>query len=165
MDGTNQTACQFWVTIEDLFQANKAPRAIFLSHEFHSMTQGDLSINDYCNKMKTAADALHGVGHPISEPSLVLNLLCGLNKCYSNTADNIAGSSILTFTTARNQLVLKELWLANEEKNMVSTALVTSCGSGGCRQTSSKGDGPFLQQCKNGQKHNKKGGKRGNYDG
>jgi hypothetical protein len=33
-----QTAHQLWVAIETHFQANQAPRVIFLSHEFHSMT-------------------------------------------------------------------------------------------------------------------------------
>jgi hypothetical protein len=32
----------------------------------------------------------------------VLNLLRGLNKKYSNTADNIASSDNLTFASARN---------------------------------------------------------------
>jgi len=34
--------------ISGIYQANKASRAVFLSHEFHSMTQGDLSIDAYC---------------------------------------------------------------------------------------------------------------------
>ena len=34
----DQTAHQLWVAIENHFQANKAPRSIYLSHEFHSMT-------------------------------------------------------------------------------------------------------------------------------
>ena len=43
----DQTARELWVAIKRLFEANKAPRAIFLSHQFHSMTQGD-SIDEYC---------------------------------------------------------------------------------------------------------------------
>lgn len=31
-------ARDIWMGIESLFRANKEPRAIFLSHEFHSMT-------------------------------------------------------------------------------------------------------------------------------
>lgn len=46
MEGAAPSACALWVAIDGLFQANKAPRAIFLSHEFHSMTQGDDSIDD-----------------------------------------------------------------------------------------------------------------------
>lgn len=33
-----QTASVLWTAIGGVFQANKAPRAIFLNHEFHSMT-------------------------------------------------------------------------------------------------------------------------------
>lgn len=98
------------------------------------------------DRMKTAANALRDVDHPVSEPTLIINLLRDLNKCYSNTADNIVGSPNLTFAAARNQLVLKELRLANKEKVTAATALVasgssSSCGSAGCRLGSSKGDG------------------------
>jgi hypothetical protein len=162
VDGTDQTARELWVAITNMFEANKAPRAIFLSHEFHSMTQGDSSIDDYCIRMKTAADALRDVGQPVSEPTLVLNLLRGLAKPYSNTADNIASSANLTFASARNQLLLKELRLKNEEKVTSASALVAvsspSCGSSGCRSSSS-GSGQQQQQPRSdGQWRNKKGG-------
>ena len=41
-----------------------------------------MSINDYCTKLKRLADKLRDIGHPVSEPSQVLNLLRGLNPCY-----------------------------------------------------------------------------------
>jgi hypothetical protein len=128
---TTQTARQLWVAIDGLFQANKAQRAIFLSHEFHSMTQGDSSIDDYCLRVKTTADKLHNVGHLVDEAQLVLNLLRGLNEQYSGTADHIAATS-LTLTYARDQLSLKELRLANGKKVAAATALVASCGGSGC---------------------------------
>nr|CAB3502312.1 unnamed protein product [Digitaria exilis] len=129
MEGTTQSPCDLWVAINSLFQANKTPRAIFLSHEFHSMTQGD----DYCLRMKTTP--------PTSSSTLVLNLLRGLNKVYSNTGDHIAATN-LSFPYARDQL-LKELRLANETKVAVTTALLArsapSCGSSGCRSSSRGG--------------------------
>jgi hypothetical protein len=173
MDGTDQTAKQLWVAIDNLFQANKAPRAIYLSHEFHLLTQGDLSIDDYCLRVKTAADALRDVDQPVPEPALVLNLLRGLNQPYSNTADNIAASDNLTFASARHQLLLKELRLKNKEKTTAASALVASsaasCGNSGCR---SSGGGqqqpqqqqqqrPDQQQCRNRKNY---GGKR-SYNG
>jgi len=135
--------------IEGLFQANKESRTIFLSHEFHSMTQGDLSISEYCQRLKTASDSLRDVGPPIFESQLMLNLLCSLIKRYSNAADNIADRPNLTFATARNSLVFKELRLANEEKVTASTALfafgssTTTCTSTSCRGSSSTGSGGF----------------------
>jgi hypothetical protein len=131
----NQTARELWVAIKRLFEANKAPRAIFLSHEFHSMTQGDSSINDYAQRMKATADALRDVGRTITDAELVLNLLRGLNPRFASTADNIADSHPLPdFATTREKLVLKELCLANEGTVAAQTALHASCGTN-CRTT------------------------------
>ncbi|XP_021317813.1 uncharacterized protein LOC110436002 [Sorghum bicolor] len=43
----DQDARALYISIEALFQANKEPRAIILGQEFHSMTQGDLSVDAY----------------------------------------------------------------------------------------------------------------------
>jgi len=125
MTGAQQTAGQLWTAIADLYQANKAPRAVFLSHEFHSLTQGDSSIDEYCVRMKEAADNLRDVGQTITEPNLVLNLLRGLNEKYQSIADNIAAQEPLTFAVARNQL-LKELRLKNEDKVRAASALLAA---------------------------------------
>jgi uncharacterized membrane protein YgcG len=167
MDGTTQTARALWTAIVALFQANKAPRAIFLSHEFHSLTQGDSTINDYCHRMKTAADKLRDVDQPVSESTLVFNLLRGLNKEFSTTADHIAATN-LSFSYARDQLLLKELRLANEIKVAAATALLAgsapSCGASGCRSSSSSSGG---QQQPQRPRNNRKGGKKsgGGYGG
>jgi len=96
------------------------------------MTQGDLSIDAYCQKMKTTVDALHDVSHTVIESQLVLNLLRGLKPQFSSTADNIADSTPLpNFTTAREKLILKELRLANKGQVTSQTALLagSSCSS------------------------------------
>ena len=143
----DQTARQLWVAISNKFQANQAPRAIFLSEDFHSMTQGDLSVMDFGKKMKLAADALREVGHPVSEPTLVLNLLRGIHPKFSNTKDIVAGTKDITFDEALNQFALKEMRMANEAKVLSSIALVaatTSCGSS-CRSSSSAAPPPQQQ--------------------
>jgi hypothetical protein len=125
-----------YVAIRNLFQANKESKAIYLHNEFHSMLQGDLSINAYCQQMKELADALKDVGHPVSEPQLVLNLLRGLNPAFSNTADHIAEQEPFpSFSKARAMLALKEQRNANATKVAASTALISNstCGSGSCR--------------------------------
>ena len=91
--------------------------------------------------MKTLADALRDVGHPVQDSQLVLNLLRGLNPRFTTIADDIANSTagFPSFNQARDMLALKELRLANEEKVSNSTALLaenTSSSSGclgGCR--------------------------------
>jgi len=151
MTNTQQTACALWQAIDDVFQANKAPRAIFLNHEFHSMIQGDSSIDDYCVRMKAKADKLRDVGQTVLESTLVLNLLRGLNEVYSTVADNIAGQQPLTFS-ARHQLLLKELRLQNDEKVRAASALFTAASfpAGGQQQ----------QQQDNRRPNSKKGGQQ-----
>jgi hypothetical protein len=43
------------------------------------MQQDHSSTAFYCQRMKTTADALRDVGHPVKDSELVLNLLRGLN--------------------------------------------------------------------------------------
>ena len=71
----HQTARDLWVAIANHFQANKAPRAIFLSHAFHALTQGDMSIHEYAQALKKATDALRDVNKPVTESEMVLALL------------------------------------------------------------------------------------------
>jgi hypothetical protein len=141
----DQTACQLWTAIMGLFEANKVSHALFLNHEFHSMTQGDLSIDAYCQKMKAMADTLRDVGHTIIDSQLILNLLCGLNPHFSSTTDNIADSNPLpNFATACEKLVLKELCLANKGQVTMQTALyvgMPSCGSASHLTSSGSGSG------------------------
>ena len=133
-----------FVSVEALFQANKESRAVVLGQEFHSMSQGDLSIDAYAQRMKHTADALREVGHTISPGQLVLNLLRGLNARFANTADIIANTMPLPdFKAATNMLRVKELrlGLGNEGKETTASALaastVSSCTSPSCRSTSS----------------------------
>ncbi|XP_012703555.1 uncharacterized protein LOC105914897 [Setaria italica] len=126
MIDNDQTPRDLWLTNEGLFHANKQSRATFLSHNFHSMTQGDPSITEYCSCMKTLTDALRNVGHPVQDSQLVLNLLRSLNPHFSSTADDIANSTagFPSFAKARDMLSLKELCLTNKEKISNSTSLL-----------------------------------------
>jgi hypothetical protein len=65
--------------------------------------------------MKTTIGALRDVGHTVVNSQLVLNLLRGLNPRFFTTADNIVESIPLPdFTTAHENLILKELCLVKE---------------------------------------------------
>jgi len=74
----NQTARELWVAIANHFQANKTPRTIFLSHVFHVLTQGDMSVHEYAQALKKAADALRDVDKPVVDSEMVLALLAAL---------------------------------------------------------------------------------------
>jgi hypothetical protein len=44
---------------------------------FCNFVQGDLSMSDYCHKMKSMADSLVDLGCAISDRNLILNVLQG----------------------------------------------------------------------------------------
>jgi hypothetical protein len=121
---------------------NKEPHAIVLGEEFHTMSQGDLSVDAFAQQMKQTADALREVGHTIPPAQLVLNLLRGINPRFATTADIIANTIPLPdFKSATNMLRVKELRLGTEHKEASASALATSttssCTSSSCRSTPS----------------------------
>nr|XP_034586720.1 uncharacterized protein LOC117849265 [Setaria viridis] len=77
--------------------------------------------------MKTLADALRDISHPVQDSQLILNLLRGLNSRFSNTANSTVGFP--SFVQEWDMLALKELRLANEEKISNSTALLAGNSS------------------------------------
>jgi len=165
----DQTARQLWVAIDAHFTANRAPRCIYLSHEFHNINQGDLSVEDYGQKVKQAADRLRDAGEQVAESTLVLNLLRGANPKFSTTCDFIAGTPGMTFATALDQLALKELRLAHGASVTANTALVaspssTGCGSA-CRLSSAPSGVPQQQQQRRPRKKRNGGGGGGQQGG
>jgi hypothetical protein len=52
---------------------------LHLDVAFRNFVQGDLSVTEYCHKLKGMADALADQGSPIDDRILILNILCGLN--------------------------------------------------------------------------------------
>jgi hypothetical protein len=73
------SAFSVWCAIESLIRDNEMKRAVYLEVDLLTIQQGDLSINNYCTKLKNIADGLRDVGLPVSEPSQVLNMLRNLN--------------------------------------------------------------------------------------
>jgi hypothetical protein len=82
-------AFSLWSAINNLFHDNTLQRAIFYEAKFSNLYQGDMSIHDYCAKLKVLTDNLHDVGQPVSEPSHVLNMLRYLNPKYRHAISAI----------------------------------------------------------------------------
>jgi hypothetical protein len=53
---------QAWLTIEAQFLDNSESRILQLDARFRTFKQGDLSVSDYCCRMKGMADALRALG-------------------------------------------------------------------------------------------------------
>nr|XP_051196592.1 uncharacterized protein LOC127309921 [Lolium perenne] len=122
------TARVIWDAIEDLFHDNKKHRAIQLEADFRNTPQGDLSISDYCAKLKALADSLGDVDQPVSDETLVLTLLRGLNESFAHLRSFLPFQvPFPTFLQTRSALILEERQKKVDVKNAAGTAL-WACG-------------------------------------
>ena len=78
------SARQAWVALEGQFLGNAEFRALQLDAPFRTFEQGDLSVGEFCKRMKGMADALHDLGCLVPDRVLVLNVLRGLNSTYDH---------------------------------------------------------------------------------
>lgn len=81
---TKCTSRELWTTIENLFRDNKEAHTIQLENEIWTLQIRDLSVNDYCQKLKTLSDLLANVNFSISERTLVMHLLNVLSSKFDN---------------------------------------------------------------------------------
>jgi len=104
------TARTAWLGIEQQFLNNRESRAMLLDAEFRTLCQGALSIDDYCRKMKSMADALADLGEPIQDRTLVLNVLRGLNERFQFMSQLVTRQRPFpSFADVRADLRLAEL--------------------------------------------------------
>jgi hypothetical protein len=73
-----------WLALRNHFLGNCETRALHIDATFRSFVQGDLSVNDYCRKMKSFADSLTDLGVDVIDRILVLNIMHWLNKNFEH---------------------------------------------------------------------------------
>ncbi|XP_073353769.1 uncharacterized protein [Aegilops tauschii subsp. strangulata] len=123
----DQTAQEAWTLITNLFLDNQMTRAVYLEAEFRGLVQGDLSVTAYYHRLKALSDALSDVGNPVSDQTLVLNCLRGLNPRFSDITTIVTMQSPLpSFTQTRS--LLRETQLANSSAAGHQTALYSDGG-------------------------------------
>jgi hypothetical protein len=83
------TAFSAWNAVRGLFLNNASQRVVYALQDFHSLQQGDLSVHDYCCRLKRLADTLTDVVHPITDQDLVVNTMRGLSNKFTNALDVI----------------------------------------------------------------------------
>jgi hypothetical protein len=124
------TARQIWDALASLFHDNKKSRALAIDAEFRNTPQGDMSVHDYCSKLKSFADALADVGQPVSDETLVLTVLRGLNEQFSHLRSFLPYQvPFPTFLQTRSALVLEEAQKKTDAKNAAASALWASGNS------------------------------------
>jgi hypothetical protein len=70
--------------LENHFLDNRETRALHINTTFGSFVQGDLSVNDYCQKMNGFTNSLANLDVDVTDRVLMLNVLCGLNKNFEH---------------------------------------------------------------------------------
>ena len=104
------TAHHVWVALESQFWGNRETRALHLDAAFRSFTQGDLFVTEYCRQLKKMADDLRALGKPISDRTLVLNLLRGLNERFSHLRPLIVHTMPFpAFQQVKDDLLMEEI--------------------------------------------------------
>jgi hypothetical protein len=65
-------------------------------------------LNDYFNRLKHLADLLRDVGHPVSDPAMVINALHGLNSKFSHATSVITARKPLPSFLFTHDYLLQE---------------------------------------------------------
>ena len=124
----DSTAKQAWERLRDIFQDNKHSRAVYLEQQFsNTQLENFKTVSAYCQKLKMISDQLAGVGSPVSNQRLVLQLVSGLTDAYDNVASIIQQSDPLPpFYKARSMLTLEESRKSQQLGSSSSSALLAA---------------------------------------
>jgi hypothetical protein len=123
----DDTAHRIWGALEAQFLGNRQTWILYLETAFRQLAQGDLSVDEYCRQMKTMTDTLHTLGAPITDESLVLNLLRDLSPRFDHVAPILIRMKLFpTFAEAKNDLLLEELRLSATATTAPATAVYTA---------------------------------------
>ncbi|WVZ70803.1 hypothetical protein U9M48_019440 [Paspalum notatum var. saurae] len=109
------------------FLGNHETRALYLNSELHNFEQGDFSITDHCRKLKGMANTLSDLGEHVSDCTLVLNLIRGLNERFEPMRLYFKRAQPFpNFLQARNDLLLEELTISKRTAPTAASAFVAS---------------------------------------
>jgi hypothetical protein len=108
----NQTAYDAYMLIRNLFLDNQLTRTIYLEAEFRTLVQGDLSVTAYCHRLKSLSDALRDADQPVTDQTLVLTCLRGLNARFADITTMVTMQAPLpSFLQTRSLLLLRDTQL------------------------------------------------------
>jgi hypothetical protein len=121
------TARDTWLAVESQFLGNREMRAIQLETRFRNFIQGDLSIAKYCRRLKKMTDDLDALRVVVTDCTLVLNVICGLNERFTHVGALLHHArSFPSFLDAREDLTLEELTLVNQQPSPAAALATTT---------------------------------------
>jgi hypothetical protein len=108
------------------------PTSCVCSEDFHNLQQEDLSVHNYCCRLKRLADTLTDVGHPITDRDLVVNTMRGLSSKFSNVLGIInAMNPLPSFLWVHSYLLQEETRVERSHKMEVANTLLIAGASTG----------------------------------
>jgi hypothetical protein len=163
------SARTLWLSIESQFLGNRTTRALYADQEFRSFSQGDLPVAEYCRRYKKLAEDLRDLGEPVSDRTLVLNIVRGLNERFQALGLHLRRTNPLpSFLQVRDDLALEELTMAKAAPAAALAALSNTGSSTGSQSSQPRPPSPNHQQQTGGRgsgggsfQHRGKRGKRG----
>ena len=104
-----------WLAVETQFLGNREMRTLYLDAEIHGFSQSDLSITDNCRRLQRMATDLGTLGEVVSDRTLILNLIRGLNERFANIGLHLRRNHPFpSFLEAKEALHLEELTFAHQ---------------------------------------------------
>jgi hypothetical protein len=131
------TAFSAWNAVCGLFLSNSTQRAVYALQDFHSLQQGDLSVHDYCCRIKRLADTLTDVGHPITDQDLVVNTMRDVSTKFTNALGVInAMNPLPSFLWVHSYLLQEETRLDRSHKIEAANTLLATGATAGTTSSS-----------------------------
>ncbi|XP_013739790.1 uncharacterized protein LOC106442678 [Brassica napus] len=117
---TGGLARDIWIRVENQFRINKESRVIQLDHDLRTTEIGDRTVQEYCQTLKGIADLLANLDAPVTDRTLVMYLLNGLNEKYDNIVNVIRHKDPFpSFDYAKSMLLNEETRLKKGNKGTV----------------------------------------------
>ncbi|XP_010515034.1 PREDICTED: uncharacterized protein LOC104790935 [Camelina sativa] len=161
---TGGTARDVWNRVEAQFRNNKDARAIQLDNELRTMEIGDMTVRDYCQKMKSTAALLTNVGTQVTDRTLVVYIINGLNDKFDNIINVIKHKDPFpSYESAKSMLEWEETRLKKSTRVTASHS-DTSSSSTALTATTTPVQNPHFRNRNDGHRGNRRGG-RGNNRG
>jgi hypothetical protein len=116
--------------------------------------QGDLSIIEYCRRLKKMADDLTALGEVITDRTLVLNVIRGLNERFTHIGALLRHARPFpTFLEVKDDLSLEELTLGSRQPSPAAALAATTKSAPSSGVENNAGSKP--------NRHSKRGGGSG----
>jgi uncharacterized membrane protein YgcG len=121
------TARDAWLAVESQFLGTRETRAIQLETKFRNFVQGNLSITEYCRRLKKMADDLTALGEVVTDHTLVFNVLCGLNERFTHVGALLwRARPFPTLLEVKDDLSLEELTLGSRPPSPAAALAATT---------------------------------------